>query len=361
MCFQDNTGKTDKTGKPQKKACHGLFCNPRPRCRENISDSGIGRQWGLFLSIFLVFFMLAGFCRHGHAYVLKGEHIVQLMLDAVHPPHQLLVRQQVFFRMPEAVETLETIETLEIRGPEAAWPGKRENKTDDGLGLPFDSVATDPKGIEQVTRFQVPGRFRSEIHSELLNRVHVRAAGTAVTVIDDRLVRAAETWEDRYPDLFLYRSRKEMVTALENSGINFSITSLGRYNGAICFVIGAQYPDETVPQLWVDKETFFPVRWIADVLKSESAAKTCEILFQNWQDYSGFWFPDQIVFYQAGNLIRRIAVQEVVANPSYSDALFDIGRLEQMYGQMLPEAADETDPEPIEIEQRILRFKEIYE
>jgi hypothetical protein len=154
-----------------------------------------------------------------------------------------------------------------------------------------------------------------------------------------------------------------MVEKLEALGINFSVTSLGRYDNTICFIIGAQYSDETVPQLWVDKETFRPVRWIVETSGTREKQKHKEILYRNWNRYSGTWYPAEIAFLKNGTRIRTITVSDVEVNPDFSDDLFDLGKLKFIYMQETTEA--EQGPEPVtetnDIEQRILEFKRIYE
>ncbi len=264
------------------------------------------------LSIFLL--------SSANAYVLRGEHVLQLMIKKNNFPVRLFVNQQISFFDP-GVEAINT-------------------------------------AYEQTVRYRIPEAFRSDIDAYGLKRIHVVSSGNPLTVIDGRVVAESEAWTDHYKDIFFYRSRKRLVEKLETLGINFFVTSLGRYNGVICYVLGAQYPDETVPQLWVVKESFQPVRWIFNVSDAQGVVEQKEIRYGDWKNYNNSRYPSKIEFYQGQRLIQRIAVLQVEINPSFSEALFDIEQLKIFYstGREETDSAYQND-----IEKRIEEFKKIYE
>ncbi|MEZ4578570.1 MAG: hypothetical protein R2875_11320 [Desulfobacterales bacterium] len=184
------------------------------------------------------------------AYVLKGEHIVQLMVSATNLPRRFLVRQQI------------SIVDQAIHEPAGPWEGQgkgllngltdrpdqdraetpkdvlQDDVQEDSAGLlnamltgslmgrlfgsdPYPSAesmaaryGTREKAYAQLIRYQLPGNFRSDITSEEPTRIHLVSANQALTVVDGKIVSEGETWEDRYKDIFLYRSRKEMVEKL---------------------------------------------------------------------------------------------------------------------------------------------------
>ena len=334
------------------------------------------------------------------AYVLKGEHIVQLMVSATNLPRRFLVRQQI------------SIVDQAIHEPAGPWEGQGKGLLNDLTGRPDKDRAETPKDVSQddvqedsagllnamlagslmgrlfgsdpypsaesmaarymaprekayaqLVRYQLPGNFRSDITSEELTRIHLVSANQALTVVDGKIVSEGETWEDRYNDIFLYRSRKEMVEKLESYGINFSVTSLGRYDHAICLIIGAQYPDESVPQIWLDKETFRPMRWIVESSGDPENPKYSEILYRNWTRHSGAWYPSEIAFFKDGVRIRTMTVTEVLVNPDFSDDLFGLAKLKSIYLNQAHDATNDSDSaiEESDIEQRIMEFKQIYE
>jgi outer membrane lipoprotein-sorting protein len=273
----------------------------------------------ILIYVCLSFFLLPA----ANAYILKGEHVLQLMIETIHFPKRLAVHQQIAFS-DSGIEP----ETINLE-------------------------------YEQWVRYQMPEEFRSDIDAEDLKQIQIVSSDNSLTVIDERIVSGSQGWEDHYKDIFFYRSRKQMVEKLESLGIDFSVTSLGRYNGEICFVLGAEYPDESVPQLWVAKDTFQPVRWIFEITEGMGVVEQKEIRYGDWKMHYKSRYPSKIDFYRGQNLFQRISVLGVEINPSFPDDMFDIEKLRMFYLTMNPE---ETDPtEQNDIEKRIEEFNRIYE
>jgi len=255
------------------------------------------------------------------AYVLKGEHIIQLMIAENNLPTGLSIEQQVTFSDP-GIESVD-------------------------------------RAYDQQVRYRIPGEFRSDIDGPDLHRIHVVSSAHSLTVLDGRVVAESETWVEHYKDIFFYRSRHQMVEKLESLGINFSVISLGRYNGVICYILGAEYGDESIPQLWIAKDTFQPVRWIFEVSDEQGVVETKEILYEDWKTHYKFRYPSKIEFYQGTYRIRSISVLQAKINPPFSEDLFDINQLKKFYSHEIPENPDLTKQN--EIEKRIENFKQIYE
>lgn len=334
------------------------------------------------------------------AYVLKGEHLVQLMVSATNLPRRFLVRQQISI-VDQAIHEPAGSGEWPGEGSLNGLTGRRDKgraetrqdpppgdlrKDSDGFlnamltgslmdrlfesdqypsaeSMAAEYLARREKTYKQLVRYELPGHFRSDITSEDLTRIHLASANQALTVVDGRIISEGDAWEDRYKDIFLYRSRKQMVEKLESCGINFSVTSLGRYDQAICFIIGAQYPDESVPQIWLDKETFRPVRWIVESSGNQEKPNCNEILYRTWTRHSGAWYPSEIAFFKDGVRMRTITVTEVMVNPDFSDDLFDLAKLKSIYLNQAVDATKNPDSkiEESDIEQRIMEFKQIYE
>jgi len=212
---------------------------------------------------------------------------------------------------------------------------------------------------EQRVHYRMPEEFRSDIDAENLKCTQIVAYGNSLTGIDGRIIADSETWVDYYKDIFFYRTRKDLVEKLENLGIKFSVTSLGRFNGEICFVLGAEYPDESVPQLWVAKDTFQPVRWIFKVSDALGVAEQKEIRYGDWKSHYKSWYPSKIEFFQGQNLIQSISVQRVEINPSFNEDLFDLEKFKILHSTI--EALEIESSDQNDIEKRIEEFNRIYE
>ncbi len=117
----------------------------------------------------------------------------------------------------------------------------------------------------------------------------------SLTAVNGKIVDEPENVFDRYKDILLYHSRETLHVKLNWLGVEVSLTSLGRFQDKIAFVIGAQYPEESRSQLWVDKETFRPIRWL---LVNPSPAgerpwwKSCTKTGSSCDN----WYPGQISF-----------------------------------------------------------------
>ena len=216
--------------------------------------------------------------------------------------------------------------------------------------------------VRETLRCIFPVTYRSDIVSDNFQKIHVRVDDKSLTVIDEKVVEGYEDRYDRYKDLLLLRSRLLLQNQLPLVGVNVAIASIGRFQDQLAFVIGAQYPNETVPQIWVNKETFRPFRWIIADQAEKGAKDRLEVRYLEWREVDGLWYPMRIEFFRNHTLFRQILVQNVQVNPSLPQQLFDIDRLKTIYPSMaaLTPGPDETD-ELRDVQKTIEEFKKIYE
>jgi len=277
---------------------------------------------GLIGPCVVFFSLLALFPLSANGYVLKGQHVLDLMLEKNRLPKRFFINQS--------------------------------------LTVYSSGFFTEQTEYEQWVRYQLPEQFRSDIESNDLKQIHVSLADNSLTIVDGRVVAESEIWVDHYKDIFFYRSREKLVKRLTDLGIDFSKTSIGRYEGIICYVIGAEYPDASVPQLWITKDTFKPLRWIYKLSDSDDVLVSYEIYYKDWKPYHKAWYPSKIEFYQGPLIIRSIEVRQIELNPDFSKALFDINRLKTYYAS--PELQESLPGSgQSDIEKRIEDFKKIYE
>ncbi len=273
---------------------------------------------------------LVTFYTPANAYVLQGPHILELMIGKLGTAGRLSVSQKLI---------------LYDNNPQSTG---------------FE--------LTETLRYIFPEQFRSDILSDNAQRIHVISKGAALIVIDGKVVAENESWTDHYKDIILYRSRILLQKRLASLGVDVSVSSLGRFQGKIAYVIGAQYPDKSVPQVWIDKDTFRPMRWLItgkdDLLSAstESCKDFLEVRYHNWQQAEKIWYPMLIEFYQNDILIRQINVDQITANPSFPEDLFDIKQLQSIYSPASPLASDQQKPEGLsEVQKAIEEFKKIYE
>jgi hypothetical protein len=224
----------------------------------------------------------------GH--VLQGLHVLELMANALSAGRSLQVRQLVWLAEgageAQAVEYTETLDYL------------------------------------------FPGRFRSEARYEDSHRVLVSNHDRTVTVINGTMVSETDNRFEVYKDLLLHQPRNAIARKLVDWGVDIGASSLGLWDEDVVYVIGAHYPDESVSQVWVDKERFLPVRWIIHPPYSPRAghSQVLEFAYRQWRQHGETWYPMLIDTYLDGRMIRQGRVTQVDVN-TVGPEIFDIDRL----------------------------------
>ena len=254
-----------------------------------------------------------------HAYVLPGPFLLKLMIQNLGIADRLLVTQKLILN-------------------------------DDNPNVSADELS-------ETLKFVFPKTFRSDIVSENIQRIRILSDSSFLTVVDGKISDEPENSYDHYKDLILFRSREILQKRLSNLGVDVKITSLGRFHGDPAYVLGAQYPDETSPQVWLDKKTFLPFRWIM----TGNATQNLEVLYLDWKKQNRTWYPMRIEFFSNGNLVREIHVQDIKVNPAFQADVFDIQKLKSLYPQAAPSEPKNGGKEELdEVQKTIEEFNKIY-
>lgn len=261
-------------------------------------------------------------------YVLPPPYLIEQMVSGMALPEQFQVEQ-----------------VLHIKGTTI--------KDVDGESL------TDNPVYGQTLQYRLPGTFRSDTSGHGISLVHVSTPDDSITVIDDVVVSRSEEWLYGYTSLFLYQERKGLTRRLREMGIDVNVSSLGRLDGGIYYVIGAQYPDTRNPQLWIDRDDYKPVRLVLKGSENDPKKTAGEVRFSNWRQFHGMRYPGEISFFEHGNEIQNVTVEQVTANPVFDPGAFDIHVLKS------PSSDDPSDGDAMdfsdEIQREIEQFKRIFE
>ena len=241
--------------------------------------------------------------------------------------------------------------------------------------------------LTEVLNFSPPDAFRSDISIpdgfENRRRTHVVSNRRRLILLDDRIDNIRETPFDVYKDLLLYRSREPLFHMLEARRVDMTVSSLGLFEGQPCYIVGAEYPDTGRTQVWLDKSTALPVRWMFPAESAGMTETAFEIRYLKWERHgpeagleagSGAgagWYPMHIVFYQGREPVREIRVEDVRAVTSFPVGLFDIEHISALYRSLPDETASPEPPaqttgpgqtaEMLEVRQIIEEFRKIYE
>jgi len=299
------------------------------------------------------------------AYVLDGRHVIERMLEEMDLPARMQVEQT--------------------------------------LTLFDDRFEGGRIAVKQTLSYHLPGRFRSEIRVERLHRIYVAADDASITIVDGQIVSRQSDAAHRYKDLFCYSDRQALVNHLAYLGLNPRLSSYGRADDEVVYVIGARYPAPSPPQLWVSKDRFLPLRWVLPApgpnkpganepgakaprnnetdkqrLAAQASAKNrLAFQYEDWRVAGGSRYPGVIKVYQGERLTRKIEVNQIHINPALPENLFDIDYLRAAYAKAAAEPARTEEqagknsgdkPADVkeegaedEIDQQIEEFRSIFE
>ncbi len=276
------------------------------------------------LVVFISLAVFVFFYSSANAYVLQGPHILELMISKLGRGKRLLVDQRlVLYDTDQKKEAVELSETV---------------------------------------RYIFSQAFRSDILSENVQRIHVISKDAALTVIDGKVAADHETRFDHYKDILLLRSRILIQERLSSLGVDVSVSSLGRFQGKTAYVLGAEYPDESVPQVWIDKDTFRPFRWLIIGRYAENRKDSLEVRYLGWRNVGNTWYPMHIEFYQNNVLVREINVYNIKVNVSFPEYLFDIEHIKSIYPLDAPVQQEQNESEGLnKVQKTIEEFKKIFE
>ena len=297
------------------------------------------------------------------AYVLQGPHILDLMIENIGKAKSLFVAQKIIFYRTGIADD-----------PELLSPDSESIQSSDIVDTPIDSrlaqdnMAADVDTVQETLelegslRYIFSQAFRSDARSNDSERVFIFANGKTLTLIDGNSVPGAENRFDLYKDLLFYHTREELAERLLQLGVDVSISSLGRFEEKIALVIGAQYPDESVSQIWIDRDTFLPLRWIIKGVDPAGKSDSLEIRYLIWWKTGKIRYPSRIEFYQDENLVRVNQAINLEENATFSEELFNIDFLKTVFNEAPVQPIVPGEPEePSEVEKTIEEFRRIFE
>lgn len=172
----------------------------------------------------------------------------------------------------------------------------------------------DPERLRRI-------RMRGD-ETELLVQNEGRAAGGT----EGALERLQGPPPDLLPALLmpLGGDTDEMVahlrTICEQLGIDTKVVALGRFNDSVAYVIGGRRGDRDIAQLWIEKDTFLPMRVVVP--------RNGKLLEQRWAEFgsssTGDWYPRLIETYVSGRRVEHSEVEKIELNKKVPETLFEL-------------------------------------
>ncbi len=295
------------------------------------------------------------------AYVLQGLHLLDLMVKQLGEAQSLFVSQElIFYRSvsqveidsDESGEDYQTLDNTVI-----------ELQAEEKIEVDENVLVEQTLELEETLRFDFSSNaFRSDAKSLDSERIHVVSRNRSLTIVDGNIVPEVANRFDLYKEIFLYRTRDGLAEKLLELGVDVSVSSLGRFEGEIAFVLGAVYPDESVSQIWIDRETFLPTRWIIRGNGGSSESDVLEVRYLTWWKSGPIRYPSRIEFYQDGKLVRVNQIKSFREDDGFSEDLFDIEHLRSVYPLAPEQPLVPGEPEePSEVQKTIDEFKRVFE
>lgn len=224
-----------------------------------------------------------------NAYVLHGRHIISLMIKNFNKLDSLMISQNM-----------------------TIYPAEKDES---------------PIQLNSTLRYRFPEYFRSDTKDANREKFYIFSKGDILKVVDGKITEESENIFDFYKDIILYNTRHKLENRLSELGLNISVSSIGHLNGKIAFIIGAQYPDLSVPQLWVDKQNFIPCRLILTDNVFQENETVLDIRYLDWTESGKVKYPMRTEFYQNSMLVRVITVESIKADPLFLKDIFNIHRI----------------------------------
>ncbi len=192
---------------------------------------------------------------------------------------------------------------------------------------------------DEVVYLRFPGAFRSEMETENGRRVTLDEGGRHWVADAGALSSPKPEPLDLALRILVQNRAEGLAQVLAAQGVNLAVTSLGLFDGRIGFVLGARYPEESVPQLWFDRETLLPFRWLMVQQTPDGSLHRTEIRYFAWKKQGGLLFPEAMACYRDGQLASEVRVEKVVSPAKVPDSLFSPERLIERFapGEMPPQ------------------------
>ncbi|MCF8027707.1 MAG: hypothetical protein K9K81_05025 [Desulfobacteraceae bacterium] len=286
-------------------------------------------------------------CTAASGYVLPAPFVAEQMQEHLNLPDQMEITQQLHVYPDEADGKSQGAERL---GKTSADPEKVS-----------DPEASGPASFSQTVRYSRPGAYRSDINAPDFSQIYIESSGSQLFVLDGKILEDSRQWYACYKDLFMFSSRPPLVRHLEQLGVDMNISSLGRLNKKTVYVAGAGYPDLSRAQVWFDKNTFLPVRWIVAPAKKTGQQPAFEIRYLDWQRFDDrIRYPGKIEFYENGRLARAVTVEKLDRISGVPASDFDISTVRKKY-QSASEVPENRGGAAEEVRRQIEEFKKIYE
>jgi hypothetical protein len=202
---------------------------------------------------------------------------------------------------------------------------------------------------QETVYFRFPGVFRSEMETDEGRRIYLERNGTYRIADHQGVSKPLPEPMDLALRLLSNTEAAGMEKVLTEAGVDLSVSSLGLFNGRLGFVLGVRFPDESAPQVWFDRETLLPFRWLIFRPNTGGVPQRIEIRYFTWQKIDDLPYPQAMEGYWQERRISQIRVDGIEAGAEISDDRFSFQQLMEQYPSTAsPEPGEAEIPSPAE-------------
>jgi len=195
-----------------------------------------------------------------------------------------------------------------------------------GLKTTIFDDGYDEEKIETDERIYVKkgGKFRSERVFNHGEDIIINSGRKSLVMVKDETAANCREIDIVLPILLLQKSIGDLINDLNYFGVDTGTVAFDRIDGQVSFVIGERMGQIPCSQLWIEKETGFPLRFIG--IGTSNGERV--ILRAEYIDYTrvkrDFWFPGRIEFYRNDILWVVSVPVKILVNEKISDSFFII-------------------------------------
>ena len=209
-------------------------------------------------------------------------------------------------------------------------PILKANRTIDNLKIVLKTTIFDDRydegrtEIDERIYIKKGGIFRSERDFAYGEEIIINCGRKSLAMVKDIADTDYRKIDTVLPIAFFPKSIEDLINDLNYLGVNTGTVAFDRIDRTVAFVIGERMGQIPCSQLWTEKETGFPLRFIG--IGTSNGERV--ILRAEYMDYTrvkrDFWFPGRIEFYRNDILWVVSVPVKILVNEKISDGLFII-------------------------------------
>lgn len=183
------------------------------------------------------------------------------------------------------------------------------------------------KRLSETIYLRLPNMIRCEMRFSDSTKIFISRGEERFVLVDDQVKAAGIPIEKKLlPLLYLYHPLNFLADELKKLGLDLSINSLGRFEGEIVYIIGSKDGYMDRPQLWLEKDTLRPLRFINIANDREGGVSgQVDVRFIKYKFFrNNVWFPSMILVFKSNVLNREYIFTDVVVNYDLEDELFNV-------------------------------------